>query len=134
MAPVAQESKVFLILGNQLFPLKHLPPAKDVQVFMAEDQELCTYYRFHKHKIILFLASMRTYADELKAAGYRVQYVQLDDRAERAQSYEQKLEAFLVSLKAPELIMFEIEDKFVVGYGLDYDGYGRNLPELYQVL
>lgn len=26
---------------------------------------------------------------------------------------------------------FEIENKFVVGYGLDYDGYGRNLPCLY---
>jgi len=26
---------------------------------------------------------------------------------------------------------FEIENKFVVGYGLDYDGHGRNLPELY---
>ena len=26
---------------------------------------------------------------------------------------------------------FEIENKFVVGYGLDYDGLGRNLPELY---
>lgn len=28
---------------------------------------------------------------------------------------------------------FEISNEFVVGYGLDYDGYGRNLPELYQV-
>lgn len=26
-----------------------------------------------------------------------------------------------------------IEDKFIVGYGLDYDGLGRNLPDIYQL-
>ena len=26
---------------------------------------------------------------------------------------------------------FEIENQFVVGYGLDYDGLGRNIPDLY---
>jgi hypoxanthine phosphoribosyltransferase len=28
---------------------------------------------------------------------------------------------------------FEIPDLFVAGYGLDYNGLGRNLPEIYQV-
>lgn len=28
---------------------------------------------------------------------------------------------------------FEIPNKFVVGYGMDYDGLGRNLPALYQL-
>ncbi|MBX3408778.1 MAG: hypoxanthine phosphoribosyltransferase [Phycisphaeraceae bacterium] len=30
----------------------------------------------------------------------------------------------------PEYVGFDIPDEFVVGYGLDYDGYYRNLPEI----
>jgi hypoxanthine phosphoribosyltransferase len=32
-----------------------------------------------------------------------------------------------------DFIGFSIPNRFVVGYGLDYDGYGRNLPEIYQL-
>ena len=32
-----------------------------------------------------------------------------------------------------DYIGIRIPDKFIVGYGLDYDGLGRNLPDVYQL-
>lgn len=104
---------VLLIMGNQLFPLADLPRPSGVVLFMAEDRELCTYYRFHKHKIILFLAAMRAYADELRKAGYEVVYAKLDDAQAASKKYEEKLAAELSARPNANLISFEIEDKFM---------------------
>ena len=32
-----------------------------------------------------------------------------------------------------DYVGIRIPNKFIVGYGLDYDGLGRNLPEIYQL-
>lgn len=34
----------------------------------------------------------------------------------------------------PKYIGFDIDNEFVVGYGLDYDGLGRNLPDIYKAI
>lgn len=43
-----------------------------------------------------------------------------------------KPEAIRYSLPI-DIVGFEIDNRFVVGYGLDYDGFGRNIPCIYQL-
>ena len=100
---------MLVILGNQLFPPRYLPPPDEGPVFMAEDVGLCTYVKHHQQKIVLFLAAMRSYADALKSAGYDLVYHELD--AAKPASYEDKLGAALQARGVTQIRHFEIEDK-----------------------
>ena len=104
--------KLFFILGNQLFPLKYLDRfKKDHVFFMAEDNELCTYEKHHKQKILLFLSSMRSYADNLKKNKFKIDYIKIEDK-EFKDDYFKKLKKAIIQKKVTEILSFEIEDKF----------------------
>lgn len=100
-----------LVLGNQLFELKkNKKLLKNTSaVYMREDMELCTYYKFHKHKIVFFLAAMRTYAETLKELKLKVHYEELESDQ---LSYDKALETFITKNKLSKVTFFEIEDKF----------------------
>ena len=72
------------ILGDQLShdlaSLRDVARA-DAVVLMMEVAEEATYVRHHKRKIALILSAMRHFADELRVAGWTVDYVRLDDPA-----------------------------------------------------
>ncbi len=105
--------QVVVVLGNQLFDPRYLKnhkvDPKTTVFFMREDRELATYYKFHKHKIIFFFASMRAYREELVAQGYKVHYEELNDNR---LSFEESLRKFVKSSKIQTASTFEIEDKF----------------------
>lgn len=44
-----------------------------------------------------------------------------------------KPEALKVNLTI-DYVALEIPSDFIVGFGLDYDGYGRNLPDIYKII
>ncbi len=71
-----------LILGDQLnekiSSLSDVNPDKDI-IFMCEVWEEATYVKHHKKKIAFIFSAMRHFAEELKAKGYSVQYIKLDD-------------------------------------------------------
>ncbi len=101
---------LFLILGNQLFPLKHLNPYRENIFYMAEDYGLCTFQKHHKLKLILFLSSMRSYADDLKKNKFKINYTDLNKDFKIP--YDKKLEKFIKKNKIKQINSFEIEDKF----------------------
>ena len=104
--------KLFFILGNQLFPLKYVDRyKKDHTFYMAEDYELCTYEKHHRQKILLFLSSMRSYADRLKVNKYKIGYSKIDDK-DFKDTYFNKLKNIIKKKKITEISSFEVEDKF----------------------
>ncbi|MCC6138932.1 MAG: cryptochrome/photolyase family protein, partial [Bdellovibrionaceae bacterium] len=102
---------ILLVLGNQLFDPALWPEQlkSNKAVFMREDRELCTYYKFHKHKIIFFLAAMRTYKDELIKHGSTIHYESMNNDK---LSYDESLLQFIKAKKCKKIYFFEIEDKF----------------------
>jgi deoxyribodipyrimidine photolyase-related protein len=73
-------NELLIVLGDQLFPHEFYSPYMRTPVFMCEDVGLCTHYKYHKHKIIFFLTSMRNFADELTRQGFEVNYEMLSDK------------------------------------------------------
>ena len=103
--------KLFFILGNQLFPLKYINRfKKDHMFFMAEDNGLCTYEKHHKQKILLFLSSMRSYADSIKRNKFKLDYLKIEDN-DFKEDYLKKLKKVIDKKKISEITSFEIEDK-----------------------
>ena len=114
-----------VVLGNQLFPAKHWEDAGiergSLPVFMAEDVGLCTYVRHHQHKLILFLAAMRSHREAMETGGFEVTYRALDDAdVDASTPYLEKLGAWLDGLNRDaggggdikELVLFEVEDRW----------------------
>jgi deoxyribodipyrimidine photolyase-related protein len=100
---------LILVLGDQLTPslssLRAGDPAQD-RVLMVEAQKEATYVRHHKKKIAFLFSAMRHFAEELRAAGWHADYVQLDDAANQG-SFAAQLAHSVEALKPTQVIATE---------------------------
>ncbi len=67
-------------LSHSLVSLSDVAKA-DAVILLMEVADETTYVRHHKRKIALILSAMRHFAEELRSAGWNVDYVRLDDPA-----------------------------------------------------
>jgi deoxyribodipyrimidine photolyase-related protein len=79
-----QPTTIVPVLGDQLSPALAALRAADPQssvVLMAEVAEEAGYVPHHRKKLAFLFSAMRHFAAELRALGWRVDYVTLDDPA-----------------------------------------------------
>jgi deoxyribodipyrimidine photolyase-related protein len=107
--PKSSDATLILILGDQLSlgisSLKSADKARDI-VLMAEVAEETTYVRHHKKKIAFVLSSMRHFAAALTKAGWRVEYVKLDD-SENTGSFSGEVSRAVKRFKIKRVVVTE---------------------------
>lgn len=106
---MTQNRQVTLVLGDQLSfdlpSLSALDPAHD-WVLMAEVAAETDYVPHHPQKIALIFSAMRHFAEALRARGYRVRYVQLD-QADNPGSLPAALEQAVAELAVNQVHLTE---------------------------
>lgn len=105
-------TRLALVLGNTLFPDHSLlQPDEHTLIFMAEDAGLCTHYKYHKQKLVLFLSAMRQHADDIRKE-YPLKYWELNSSNQNL-SYEDKLNKTIEEYQSINtLVTYDIEDHF----------------------
>ena len=102
------DKTAIVILGNQLLAehpaLKKYPSSN---IIMIEADNLFKKHNYHKHKLILIMASMRNYKKYLKNEKRNLIYVEL----KRGSNFNSELESIIKSRRFNKLVWMSSSDK-----------------------
>jgi len=119
------------VLGDQLTraisSLDGADPETDI-VLMAEVEQECTYVRHHKKKLVFVLSAMRNFTQELRKAGYAVDYVDLTQdgntgtlKGEAERAIKRHGASRLVITKPGEYRLIEDLESWAVDLGVEVE-------------
>ena len=104
------QKTLILLPGDCLFENHPFETDPETIFFMKEDITLCTRFRYHQQKIVLFLASMRRHAARLKDLGYKVHYIKIDEN--KGETYFESLLGIVREKGITRIESYEISDRF----------------------
>jgi len=101
--------KLAVILGDQLsLNISSLEKiSKDDHVLMMEVMSEASYVKHHKHKIILIFSAMRHYAKNLRDLGYKVTYIEFEDK-KNTHSIAGEISRFIDNKDISEIFVTEV--------------------------
>ena len=79
---------IFLILPNQLYDIGYLKNIGNIKhIMLWECPHYFTAYAYNKKKLILHRASMKAYYNMLSKKGYKISYVEFDEKLDENKEY-----------------------------------------------
>lgn len=97
-----------IILGDQLFDYSQYYKSIEADhFFMMEDYGLCTHYKYHKQKILLFLTAMREFKADWPKSKPLI-YNKLDSKLQ----YFKTLKQLVLKYKIEQIQTYEVSDHF----------------------
>ncbi len=101
-------NEISIVFPHQLFK-QNTALHKNRTVFLIEELLFFNHYNFHKQKILLHRASMKSYEAHLKKEGYKIEYIEsIDERNDI-----RKLMAFLKNEKISTIHFTEVVDDWL---------------------
>ncbi len=108
-----KKDRLIVLPGNCLFQHHDdlMPSDKDL-FFLAEDYGLCTKYNYHKHKLLLILAAMRSYRDDLLKK-HSVEYFELNSDNKNS-SYQQKILNTINTYEIKKVVIYDNQSRYFI--------------------
>ncbi len=103
---------MFIVFPNQVFPLECFSQFDKHDFYLIEDIELFSRYKFHKHKLIMEMAALRSLHKGLIDKGYKVEFNPIKTKGEN-QAFEKPLLEIIRKNNLKAVHCFEIEDESI---------------------
>ncbi len=103
--------ELFLIFGDNLFPIQYFEKFKHLPMLMIEGPNLQTHFKYHKMRLAFLQSASRHKFQELSVNGYTVSRINLlDDKLESG--YVERLKKYCQKNKVKSIHTYGKEDKF----------------------
>ena len=102
--------RLFIIFGDNLFPIKYFEKFKSFKFITIEAKDLCLHFSYHKSRLVFLLSAQRNKRLEMLQNGFDVDQITLDHSFDL--SYVEKLSKYCEANNVLEIHCYEKEDKF----------------------
>ena len=103
--------EIFLVFGDQLFPIHFFNKYKDYQFLMIESHGLCNHFNYHKIRLAFIMSAARHKRQEFKKQGFKIDFMELNEFDQNV-SYVERLKIYCKKNDVTKIHCFEKEDKF----------------------